>query len=151
MVGHARDRYVDSDDNNDVTSAVRPRRIEVLSGSERRRKWSDETKMAIVAEALAPGAVVSEVARRYDVVPSQLFGWMRQFRDAAMVEMTPGAPPVFAPAVIDIAPTISPLPPAPAEPQAAIEIIVGAATVRIRGAVDSRTLAAVVKALRVLA
>ena len=95
--------------------------------------------------------MVSEVARRYDVVPSQLFGWMRQFRDAAMVEMTPGAPPVFAPAVIDIAPTISPPPPAPAEPQAAIEIIVGAATVRIRGAVDSRTLAAVVKALRVLA
>lgn len=60
----ARDRYVDSDDYNDVTSAVRPRRIEVLSGRERRRKWSDEAKIAIVAEALAPGAVVSEVARR---------------------------------------------------------------------------------------
>lgn len=147
----ARDRYVDSDDNNDVTSAVRPRRIEVLNGAERRRKWSDETKIAIVAEALAPGAVVSQVARRHDVVPSQLFGWMRQFRGAATAEMTPAAPPVFAPAVIDIAPTISTPPPAPAEPQAAIEISVGAATVRIRGAVDSRTLAAVLKALRVLA
>ena len=51
MVGHARDRYVDSDDNNDVTSAVRPRRIEVLSGSERRRKWSDETKMPAPADS----------------------------------------------------------------------------------------------------
>jgi transposase-like protein len=83
----ARDRYVDSDDYNDVTLAVQPRRIEVLSGRERRRKWSDEAKIAIGAEALAPGAVVSEVARRHDVVPSQLFGWMRQFREAATAEV----------------------------------------------------------------
>jgi transposase len=147
----ARDRYVDSDDNNDITSAVRPRRIEVLSGSERRRKWSDETKIAMVAEALAPGAVVSEIAQRHDVVPSQLFGWMRRFRDAATAAMTPGEPPVFATAVVDVAPVMCVPPSASAEPPAAIEISVGAATVRIRGAVDSRTLATVLKALRVLA
>ena len=122
----------------------------MLSGSERRRKWSYETKIAMVAEALAPGVVVSEVARRHDVVPSQLFGWMRRFRDAATAAMTPTEPPVFATAVVEVAPAVS-APSASAEPPAAIEISVGAATVRIRGAVDSRTLAAVLKALRVLA
>ena len=149
--GMARDRYVDSDDNNDITSAVRPRRIEVLSGSDRRRKWSDETKIAMVAEALAPEAVVSEVARRHDVVPSQLFGWMRRFRKAATAAMTPAEPPMFATAVAEVAPAMSAPPSASAEPPAAIEISVGAATVLIRGAVDGRTLAAVLKALRVLA
>jgi transposase len=147
----ARDRYVDSDDNNDVTSAVRPRRIEVLSGRDRRRKWSDEAKIAIVAEALAPGVVVSEVARRHDVVPSQLFGWVRQFRDAATAEVMPVEPPMFAPAIVDVALTTSAPPSASAEPQAAIEISIGAVTVYIRGAVDGKTLAAVLKALRVLA
>ena len=39
------------------------RRVEVLTGTERRRRWSDEEKAAIVAESLAEGAVVSEVAR----------------------------------------------------------------------------------------
>jgi transposase len=147
----ARDRYVDSDDTNNITSAVRPRRIEVLSGSERRRRWSDETKIAMVAEALVPGAVVSEIARRHDVVPSQLFGWMRRFRDAATAAMMSAESPVFATAVVEVAPAMSAPPSASAEPQAAIEISVGAATVLIRGAVDSRTLAAVLKALRVLA
>jgi transposase len=145
-----RDRYVDSDDTNDVTSPVRPHRIEVLSGSDRRRRWSEAAKTAMVAEALAPGAVVSEVARRHDVVPSQLFGWMRRFRKAATAAMTPAEPPVFATAVAEVAPAMSALP-AYAEPPAAIEISVGAATVLIRGAVESRTLAAVLKALRVLA
>ena len=44
-------------------------RIEVLSGPERRRRWSAEQKQSIVAEAFAPGASVCEVARRVDLVP----------------------------------------------------------------------------------
>jgi len=147
----ARDRYVDNDDNNDIISAVRPRRVELLNGAERRRKWSDETKIAMVAEALAPGAVVSKVARRHDVVPSQLFGWMRQFRDVAIAEIAPAERPVFAPAIVDVATTTSTPPPSSSEPQAAIEISIGLVTVRIRSPVDSRTLSAVLKALKVLA
>lgn len=145
----ARDRYDHNDDHIDVTTPVRsPRRVEVLSGPERRRRWSDETKIAIVAEALADGVVVSDVARRHDLTPSQLFGWMRQFRDAALAKIAPAEPPMFAPAVIEVAPATSALPPTPAEPPAEIEISVGTATVRIRGAVDGKTLAAVLKALR---
>ena len=147
----ARDRYDHNDDHSDVTTPVRPRRVEVLTGRERRRRWPDETKIAIVAEALSDGVVVSDVARRHDVTPSQLFGWMRQFRDAALATIAVSEPPMFAPAVVDIAPMMAAPPPTPAEPPAEIEISVGSATVRIRGAVDGRTLASVLKAMRVLA
>ena len=147
----ARDRYDHNDDHSDVITPMRPRRLEVLTGPERRRKWSDETKIAIVAEALADGVVVSDVARRHDILPSQLFGWMRQFRDAALATIASPPSSMFTPAVVDV-PVAMPSPaPLSAEPPAEIEISVGVATVRIRGAVDAKTLAAVLKALRVLA
>jgi transposase-like protein len=83
--------------------------------------------------------VVSHVARRHDVMPLQLFGWMRQFRDAALASIAPPPSPMFAPAVVDV-PVAMPSPASPsAEPPAE--------TVRIRGAVDAKTLAAVLKAL----
>lgn len=148
------DRYVHVDDHSDVTSLVRPRRAEVLLGPERRRKWPDDVKISIVAEALEPGIVVSDVARRHDVTPSQLFGWMRRFRDEALARRTPSEAPMFAQAVVDVAPIALPPPaPSPVLPEAVaeIEISVGGATVRIRGAVDGKTLAAVLKALRVMA
>nr|WP_274845341.1 transposase [Sinorhizobium meliloti] len=39
----------------------------MLTGPERRRRWSLEDRAQILAEAFAPGAVVSEVARRFEV------------------------------------------------------------------------------------
>ena len=145
----ARDRYDNNDDDSDVTTAVRPRRVEVLTGPERRRKWPDEVKIAIVAEALVKGVVVSEVARRHDIAPSQLFGWMRRFRPEAVSASVD--PPTFAPVALDVAPVMHPVATLPPERPVAIEISVGIATVRIRGAVDTRSLAAVLKALKVLA
>lgn len=59
-------------------------RVEVLSGPERRRRWSEDQKRAIVAEAFAPGASVSEVARRADVVPGQIYRWRQELRTAAV-------------------------------------------------------------------
>jgi transposase len=47
-------------------------RAEVITGPERRRRWTDEQKQAIVAETLEPGAVVAEVARRAEVGPGQI-------------------------------------------------------------------------------
>jgi transposase len=58
-------------------------RVEVLSGPERRRRWSAEQKRSIVAEAFAPGASVCEVARRRDVVPGQIYRWRHELRAAA--------------------------------------------------------------------
>jgi transposase len=47
-----------------------------------RRRWSDEEKEAIVAEAAFPGANVSAVARRHGIKPSLLFRWRRKAREA---------------------------------------------------------------------
>jgi len=47
----------------------------VISGVERRRRWSQEQKQALVSAAFAPGACVTEVARRADVHPNQLYRW----------------------------------------------------------------------------
>jgi len=57
--------------------------VEVLSGPERRRRWSAEQKRSIVAEAFVPGASVCEVARRMDVVPSLIYRWRQELRTAA--------------------------------------------------------------------
>jgi transposase len=69
-------------------------RVEVLSGPERRRRWSAEQKRSIVAEAFAPGASICEVARRRDVVPGQIYRWRRDLRTAvagfAEVVVAPG-------------------------------------------------------------
>jgi transposase len=58
-------------------------RVDVITGPERRRRWSNEQKRAIVAASLAPGAVVSEVARRADVCPGQIYRWRQEFRSVA--------------------------------------------------------------------
>jgi transposase len=57
--------------------------IEVLSSPERRRRWSAEQKRSLVAEAFAAGASVCEVARRFDVVPGQIYRWRHDLRSAA--------------------------------------------------------------------
>ena len=58
-------------------------RVEVLSGPERRRRWSTEQKRSIVAEAFAPGASAREVARLRDVVAGQIYRWRRDLRSDA--------------------------------------------------------------------
>jgi transposase len=69
-------------------------RVEVLGGLERRRRWSQDDKMPIVEETLAPGAKVTEVARRNGVAASVVFTWRRQARTAERVV------PCFAPVQI---------------------------------------------------
>ncbi|MBV8889625.1 MAG: transposase [Alphaproteobacteria bacterium] len=53
-----------------------------MTGVERRRRWSDDEKRAIVAESFAPGAVVAEVARRAEVSPGQIYRWRQEVRAA---------------------------------------------------------------------
>jgi transposase len=52
--------------------------ITVLTGPERRRRWSSAEKARIVEESLKPGAGVTAVARRHDVHPNLLHHWRRQ-------------------------------------------------------------------------
>src|SRR4051812_50136575 len=52
--------------------------VEVITSAEPRRRWSAEEKRRIVAAAIEPGAVVSEVARGAGIPVSQLFHWRKQ-------------------------------------------------------------------------
>ena len=79
-------------------------RAEVL-GVERRRRWSRDAKTGLVTETLAPGACVSEIARRNGIVPSLLFTWRRRAR-----VHVPKAEPVFLPVQVTEAPVVAPAP-----------------------------------------
>ena len=50
-------------------------RIEIITGRERRRRYSAEQKLALVEETMQPGMTVSAVARLHGVSPSLLFKW----------------------------------------------------------------------------
>ena len=52
-------------------------RIEVITGTARRRHWSTEQKLRIIEESFEPGETVSSVARRHGVAPNLLFRWRR--------------------------------------------------------------------------
>lgn len=52
--------------------------VTVLVGAQRCRRWDDADKLSLVARAFAPGAVVSHVARAFDVHLSQLYRWRRE-------------------------------------------------------------------------
>ncbi|MEH2477630.1 transposase [Nitrobacteraceae bacterium AZCC 2146] len=60
-------------------------RVEVLGGVERRRRWSHDDKIRIIEETLAPGAKVTEVARRNGIAASVVFTWRRQARTVEKV------------------------------------------------------------------
>src|ERR1700719_2598994 len=62
------------------------RRIEVITGQRRRRRWTAQEKARIVAESFEEGANVSEVARRHGVVRGLLTVWRHKFAAAAGVK-----------------------------------------------------------------
>ena len=62
------------------------RRIEVITGVARRRRWRSEEKARIVAESYASGASATAVALRYGLHRNQIFGWRRRFRGAVSNE-----------------------------------------------------------------
>lgn len=66
--------------------------VTILAGPKRRRRWSDEQRERILADALRPGASVCDVARRHDVVRSLIYQWRR----AALRSVDS----VFVPAVV---------------------------------------------------
>jgi transposase len=141
------------------------RRIELITGTGRRRHWSSDNKARILLESLQPGANVSDVARRNGLSPQQLFGWRREVRDAepaaspvrkrgrpkkdrGCAPSVVTAPTHFAPIVIAPAAS-SPPPPPPTEASAGtIEITIGDAVVRVSGQVDMALLAAVLRVVR---
>ena len=116
--------------------------IEIISGHERRRPWSEEQKQAVLAAAFAPGAVVRDVARKTDIQPSLIYRWRRQqcakfqmsgFSQVKIVEALP-SPATPPPAV-----SMHELP--------AIELEMSGQKVRIPATMPPALAAAVIKAL----
>ena len=68
------------------------RRLEVITGVGRRRRWSLEDKARIVAESLDPATTSSAVARRYGLHASQLFVWRQQLQRRAPSTAAVSAP-----------------------------------------------------------
>jgi transposase len=107
--------------------------VEVITSVQRRRRWSRGEKERIVAAAMEPGAVASEVARAAGIHASQLFRWRQEVCKAAP------AAPVFSPVAIA---------PGPAAMQAAIEIEFANGTrLRLTGPTDGAMVRALVGAL----
>jgi transposase len=80
-------------------------RVEILTGLERRRSWSDEEKLAILSEVAAGEGTVAEIARRHDILAPQIYAWRRKFSRTAEPDDPPTAP-VFLP--VTVVPAIAP-------------------------------------------
>ena len=129
------------------------RRLEVITGTGRRRQFSEDFKAGIVEETLVPGAIVSDVARRNGLTPQQVFTWRWQARRPVASE---AAGPKFVPAVVELA---SPARPSRGRPRkgtrhvdqssGTIEVeIEGSISVRIGRGADAKTVSVVLRALK---
>jgi transposase len=125
----------------------RRQRIEVITGVERRRRWSWDEKQAIVAESVAPRASPTVIARKYGLNTGQLYTWRRQ-----MLRRVPTVAPAGFARVEVVEETGRPAAPttiAPSAQSGLIEVILpGGAAVRVEGCVDERALRRVFAALR---
>ncbi len=66
-------------------SSVRPDRVEVIAGVQRRRRWTPEQKLEIVKQTNEPGSSVSLVARRHGLTAAQLFQWRKAYLEGSLV------------------------------------------------------------------
>ena len=149
--------------HHDSHGRARDQRLELITGSKRRRARSARGKAAIVAKTFAPGANVPEIARRHGLNRGLLFTWRRQVRRARpspVAEATSEGErgPAFVPVEIEgpvgnpAGSIISDPPsPTPRVPAPMIEIVMPAGTVRVPTGVDAATLATVMATVRALA
>ena len=115
--------------------------VEVITSVQRRRRWSRAEKERIVAAAVEPGAVASEVARAAGIHTSQLFRWRQQLCERSQV------PAAFNQVAITPEPeAVSPAPVAERAGVIEIEFATGG-RMRITGAVEPPLVAALMKAL----
>ncbi len=133
------------DINDDAKGGFR--RIELLTGPERRRRWSAEEKARIVQECRLPGARVADVARRWQLCPQQVFAWRREARDTMAEKPGGSLAPAFVPIVAEDAPAAAATRALPTAP--VIEIKLAGAVVRVvSGQDDDAQLTAVLRAVR---
>lgn len=116
----------------------------VEAGAARRRQFSDDDKARIVSEAMAPGAVAIDVARRHGICSSLLYRWRRKLV-AGQAALLPQPAAAFVP--VEIAGPAS-APGSAAMPAGAVEMITAGGTrVRLAPPVDPRVLKALLDRL----
>lgn len=121
---------------------------EVLSGPERRRRWSSEQKAAIVSETAQSGASVAEIARCHGMSRSLLYSWRRQSTARSGVALSELVPVVIAGGAHE-PPRADDRRKPNARAAGTIEIALpGAVRVRVCGKVEECTLRTVLAALR---
>src|ERR1700751_2358561 len=132
---------------DDMVDASEPRgRVDIQVGAGRRRRWSDEIKGRIVAESYAPGAVVSEVARRHGISPQHLFVWRKAAR-ARRLSLPGREAPLFVPVVTELR-GARPAAETAARTSTTISIEIGGSVVRAAVGVDPAWLRDVLRAVR---
>ncbi len=135
------------DSNDDVK--FDDRRAAVATGSVRSRRWSAVEKAAVIRETLVPGACISDVARRWQMDPQQVYRWrhsegVTQHR-RPMRRRLPTAP-AFVPIVTDAMPAGMSAPAALVTP--VIEVRLAGAVVRVVSGLDDAQLTTVLRAVR---
>lgn len=113
-----------------------------ILGVERRRRWSDEEKLAILAAVGVNGATVTEVARRHEITRSQVYGWRRDLKRKRLVPSA--APACFVSLVPDTgAPDLGG---DPRGPDSIVEIVLrGGRLLRVSCELDGATLARLIR------
>ncbi len=72
-------------------------KVEVITGVARRRRFSTELKLAVVAETMQPGMSVSYVARRHGLSPSLVFRWRQLMSEGGKEAVRTDDPPLETP------------------------------------------------------
>jgi transposase len=125
--------------------------VAILSGPERRRRWTQAEKLRLVEETLAAEANIAEIARRHDVHPNLLHTWRRQARTGLLVgavEEKPRPDERVRFAAVAITPERPALPAVAASAAGVIEVEFAAGgRMRITGAVEASLVSALIKAL----
>jgi transposase len=110
----------------------------------RRRRWRADDKGRIVAESYVAEAIVSEVARRHDITPQQLFAWRKAARTGHLTLPSQEAPMVV-PAMTTMRDGGAD---ATANTAGSIVIEIGGVTVRAQRGVDLGWLRDVLRAVK---
>ena len=123
--------------------------FEVLSGVSKRRIWSTEEKLRILAQSSAPGSSPALACRAHGISTGQFYTWRKQFRSGELTGFVPVSvmaepPSQQAPALVrdELLPT-----PAVASGLVEVELPSGV-KLRISGEVEAMTLRRILLALR---
>ena len=83
-------RYVFNDVVSDVSYAGIAMRVEIL-GQERRRRWRDDEKLAIVVSVGDAGATITEVAHQHDITRQQIYAWRSELKKKGLLSASSDA------------------------------------------------------------